>query len=501
MPRFGGIPVDEPTGGRFGGIAVEDIPEKKKKPGLLSRSLEALQIGASDALSTITGDTYGRNGDPTQRDDLGYVGKRVKALGGDIIPAVGNVVADAAIAAGKAVLPEGVQQTIGNTAQAVMQSAPAQVLGKGLDKWKQASPETYATAGEVANIATSALPVKTPPINTNAAAKLARTMASKRAAETLTMLEPEAKDLFKSGTNTIKPGILGKTEFIPNQKYGEMIDEVVDVPGVNPRRSYTRNKEAIQTEVNTVRDDLRGRLSQSPPVDKGVVDKALQDARFNFIGESNSLGVSNTKTIDKFQNLADTMINNKLANRQLVNGKIVGELSPQDILDVRVEFDQAAKTKFPKVFEKKGTEAASAAAAVRDSLNNVLEQSAPGAKQDLTRMHRLLKANTLMEKRAAREGRNRISRFLGNLERSTGVKHPSNPISVTRTLTDLPSALLVGSLALTKGTGRFVGERAAMESVAAQELLAKALRNSPEVLGKSAAIAAMNRKKEEDYAP
>jgi len=92
-------------------------PPPEEEQGFIDRSLDRLQLGLSDTMSTLMGDTYGRSGDPTERDDLPVVNpfgsnRLMKALGGDIIPAVGDVAGDALISGGKAVLPESAEQKI-----------------------------------------------------------------------------------------------------------------------------------------------------------------------------------------------------------------------------------------------------------------------------------------------------------------------------------------------------------------------------------------------------
>lgn len=131
-------------------------------PGFLARSRDRLALGLSDVGSTLTGQTYGRDGDPTRRDSMAPSEYVMKALGGDAIPAVGGVIADAVVTAGKAVLPESAEDAIAEGVQTVAQSAPVQAVGRGLEAWRKASPRTYAQAGEIANVVTTTIPVPKP---------------------------------------------------------------------------------------------------------------------------------------------------------------------------------------------------------------------------------------------------------------------------------------------------------------------------------------------------
>lgn len=469
---------------RQASVAPVTAPEKQ---GLLSRSLGRLQTGASDVLSTFSGDTYGRSGDPTQRDELGYAGRTLKALGGDIIPAVGEVASDAVIEAGKQVLPGEAQQAIGSGVKAVASSAPVQMAGKGLDMWKAAYPETYATAGELANVALAFAPVKKIPLKDFGAGKrLAKATAKTRTKEIANVFEP-AKPLtgkIPAGDYIEKPGLLRKTEFVPNKAHQEMLDEIAAVPGVDPRRSAVVNRNAIQDSINNIESSLAAKLEGQAPIPRDKVLAAIDDAKDKIMQSPNIVGdaeVAARKMSDALDNLIDSKVQG-------------GGITPKDLLAVRREIDSLV----PKESLTPGNTAGKLTTKhLRTSLNDLIDASVPGTKSDLLQQHRLIKAKTYLAKVAEGEGKNRFTRALDTLERRTGVKHAVNPISGARTITDLGAMMYTGALALLTGGAKGVGEGLARNSAASQRMIATALRNSPEIAAKGVVIDAANRKKKE----
>ena len=182
----------------------EAIPTPEGK-GLFGRSLDTLQLGVSDAMSTLAGDSYGRSGDPSERDDINYLSKAIKMVGGDMLPAVGEVGGDAMITAGKAVLPEAAEDFIADkTSQGieyVAESDVGQAVGVGLEKWKAASPETYALAGELGNIGLAVAPVPKikPKFGAKSTSKLKKALQDRKTIETERLLEPAPRGNANTG--------------------------------------------------------------------------------------------------------------------------------------------------------------------------------------------------------------------------------------------------------------------------------------------------------------
>jgi hypothetical protein len=465
-------------------------PPAQEPPGLIRRVADAAVTGVSDAMSTMTGDTYGRNGNPTQRDNLDPRGRLVKAAGGDLIPAVGTMVGDTAMAAGKAVLPEAAENAIASGVRALGSTAPVQAAGRRLAQWRAKSPESYAAAGEAANIAMALLPTKklpTPNLGPQAASKLAKTMAERRAKETLNMLTPDHP--YDQGNLVIDDTAMERKLFVPNKRYQGVIDEVNSVPGVNPRKSYTANKNALEKHVNELDADLSEKLKNAEGIPAPVIDHALK--------QSVARAHDNLTLVADAGKFADNIYAkfNELVQADMVNG----EIAPQSLLGVRRNLDRWLDNSPTDVFGPGGTAAKVATREIRQSINNLVDGAAPqaGVKTTLGRMNKALEARDLMRPRAEGEGTNRLSRYMETLERTTGLKHPVNPQSAYITATNKVVGIGTGAAALGLGLKRGLGESLMKYNVRLSNMLDKA----PSQEAKALIIDAMNREKEKRNAP
>lgn len=471
---------------------TKTAPAAAEGPGFLQRAKDTLSLGLSDALSTASGQTFGRDGDPTSPDVMGANEQGMK-LAGDALATVGRVAGDAAVTAGKAVLPEPVQQVIGDTAQAVAQSTPVQAAGKGLDKWREASPRTYAQAGDAANIAAAVAPVPIPNLQTGARAtqRLARTLAGNRARETLRMLTPDHP--LEEGSLEIANNLLRTQEFIPNARYQGVINEVADIPAVNPRASVTDNVNAIENHVTGLRQALDQRLTGAQPIPAPVVDHAVQQAVARAQQSHTLVGDAGTAAERIYTHFAD------LVQSRVVNG----EITPQALLDARRELDTWLRNSPSDVFSPGGAAVKVATREIRQSVNRLVDASAPGAgvAGDLRRMNQALEARDVLAPRAENEARTGLGRYMRTLEQSTGLKHPVNPQSAYITATNPVVGVATGGAALALGLRRGLGESWARFDARMENLLADAINNGASPAQKAAILAAMNTEKEKRNAP
>ncbi len=465
-------------------------PKKKEKPSLFRRSMNRAQLGASDVMSTLEGDNYGRSGDPTARDYLGPDQIATRVLGGIAIPAAAEIVADTAITAGKAVLPQQAEDAIAGGVNYVAGSRPVQALGRGLDAWKAASPDTYATAGEVGNIVTAFMPTKKLPIKDFGAGKrLAKSVAKTRAKEIANVFEPDKPitGKIKAGDYIEKPGLLQRTEFVPNKQHQKMLDEISSIPEIDPRRSAVKNREVLGSEINKAATSLTEKLKGEPPIAQQKVLDALDNAK-DKIRHTPAIVGDAAASAEKYASEFEKIIRSKMVN---------GEITPNDLWQARMEFDRLV----PKdTLTPGGTAGHATTKALRTELNNLIDTHAPnvGVKQDFDRMHQMMKANDYLGRLAEGEGRNRLTRALDTLENRTGFRHPATPRNATGTLTDMPSLLYSAGASMFAGGGKAIAEGAARNSVAAQRMLATALRESPELAAKGLLLDSANRKKKEN---
>lgn len=461
-------------------------------PGFLARSRDRLALGLSDVGSTLTGQTYGRDGDPTRRDSMAPSEYVMKALGGDAIPAVGGVIADAVVTAGKAVLPESAEDAIAEGVQTVAQSAPVQAVGRGLEAWRKASPRTYAQAGEIANVVAAKAPAPKPGLTTGtkAARRLERTMAANKARETTHMLTPD--NPFDQGSLVIADDALQSKTFVPNARYQGVIDEVASIPGVDPRKSFTANINALESHVGKLDESLGLKLADAPPIPAENIAQTLQASvaraqdQLTLTADAGKFAQS---IYDKFDQLIEPRI-------------IDGHVTPTDLLAARRELDAWLRNSPTDVFSPGGAASKVATREIRQSINDLVDISAPdaGVKADLARMNKALEARDAMRPHAVGEGENRFSRYLRTLERSTGLKHPVNPQSAYITLKNPHVGVVAGGAALALGLRRGLGESFGKFNARMEMLLQEAINRGAPPAERAAILAAINQEKEKRHA-
>lgn len=470
--------------------APEAPPPAPEPPGLLKRSLETLRQGTSDAFSTMAGDSYGRSGDPTERDfqGTGYLPEArrlLQATGGDFLGGVADIGGDV-ISTGIQQLPQGGQDLIAKGVEGaggIIADDPAfQLVGQGLEKWKESSPESYKTAGELANVGTALSPLKgyKPKFGDKAQTKLKNAVDDQRKLETQRLIMP---DKYEGADLEISPGMLGVKKAKPREYLQSQIDEVADIPEVNPRGNYTENVNAIEAKVDDIRTRLDERISSAPDMDIDDVEYAIEQS-IDRAAESPLLvgdaGTSANRIYDKFQ---------KIIAEKTVDGKI----SPQSVLDSRIELDRWLKQQGGDVFGSGQSASKVATKEIRTTINQLVEKAAPdvGVSDDLRQMSTLLTARDTISPRSVSEARTGPGRYMEGLERRTGLSHPRTPYSATRNLSDVPAMALTGTMALGLGAADAAGGAVARNSAAVQKRLANAMRQATTTAEKAAILAAI----------
>ena len=478
----------------------EEAAQKEKEPekGFIERSKDALQLGLSDAMSTIAGDTYGRSGDPVAKDSLNPVSRLVKAAGGDILPAVGDVSGDAIVSAGKEVLNDEqealVGEKIGQGMQYISESAPGQAISGGLEKWKSASPESYALAGELGNIALAAAPVKglKPKFGERAMAKVADAEKVARQKGVLSLAVP---DDLSGAKPVMRKGLSKKVEAEPGPRLKAQIETTEAVPGVNAKKTYTENVAALDKELSKVDSTLLEKLDDAPDIDPINVDLAI-DTAMNKIADTPALrgapaGLADSISVELQRLLAEVIDPN------------TGMIAPKDLLKVRRNLDKWVTDFAPGVFEEGSSALKIANKEIRNTLNNVVAASAPnaGVASDLKKMNQLLDSKTTMLPRAKKEvGTGRFKRYLDAVERETGFAHPKTPASIAANTGIIPASF-AGGVALAR-QGMKAGKGGVRRNVGAtQKLMADALRGGSQNVQRGALLGAFNQDEDEVQVP
>ena len=403
----------------------------EEEPGFFGRTMDRLQLGVSDAMSTLAGDTYGRSGDPTERDDLPLINpfgsnRLVKALGGDVLPAVGDVASDALITGGKAVLPQAAEDAVASGFQSAMESAPAQAIGQGIDAAQEfLGPDASAYAGELLNIGAALTPVKgvKPGIKQRGLDRAARIERGRRRREVGNLVEPD----YKVGEVKYDINPMSKKKEWQRTDFDErMIDSVTDVKGVNPRKSFTENARALEKETNRIDARLKSKLWYAPDVEYSKVKAGLDDVSkelegyYTIVGDAELSAMKIRKTVDKILNEATDQQNWK-------TGK-VKTIRPDDLLRVRQRLDNQLRKEGLKIA---GTDSAAAfdtsVSKIRKRINDLVNEAAPdaGVADDLSRQSDLLRARDIIEPRSGAEAKGNFQRWVEDVERSTGSRHPT----------------------------------------------------------------------------
>lgn len=476
----------------------EAIPAQEEQ-GLVSRGMDTLQLGLSDAMSTLAGDTYGRSGDPTEPDDLNYLSRAIKMVGGDILPAVGEVGGDAVIAAGKAVLPEAAEDFIADTAaegmQAVAESDVGQAVGGGLDKWKAASPETYALAGELGNIGMAVAPVPklNPKFGAKSTKKLKKALQDRKTLETERLLEPAPMDMRGKGELLEKGAMRTRVyePFAPEKRKAKLVSEIADV---DPRRSNNYNAGVMRKEITKLNDELVDSLDGLPEVQTVDIENAIDDAIDTARQTPNLAGEAGSQA-EVLSNYVDRLISKYKTGD--------GGIEPRDLLKIRREMDEWTRKYGPKdLYGDKGSALSDANDAIREALNATVAKAAPDAdvRQKLWDMSDLIAAEKQTYRRGlpGAEKGNRFSRYLANLERATGVKHPVNPQSIAISATNPQVGVGAALAALGIGAKKGAGAGLARNRTSAMNMMADAMREGSAGAQRAGLIDMMN---EDDDVP
>jgi hypothetical protein len=475
-------------------VAVIPAPKSKTVPttqeaqGFLGRSADTIVQGVSDAFSTAAGDSYGRSGEALERDDLNPLSKAIKMFGGDILPSVGEVGGDAIITGGKAVLPEVAEDAIASGIQYVAESEPAQMAGRGLEKAKEfIGPEKSALAGELLNIGAAFLPV--PKITPKFAARntrvLEKTLAKQKRNDIKSRFEPA--NPYDQGTLEIMDDTLKTKQFIPNERYSGVLDEVEKTPGVKSTNSHTENRRALENEVSKVRKSLDEKLGDANPVSGQDLDDELLEAMVRAEDEfvlQGDAGKSAQKLYEEF---------NKMYTSNLDDA---GNISARDLLTVRRELDNKIRDAVAgDPFSPGNTASKVATRELRQSINKLVDNAAPDADvaADLARMNKMLEARDVILPSTRSEGATGLGRSIERLEERTGLRHPVSPLALQSNLSNPATVGLTGAAsALAMGGGRAIGNTLKKGSVAGDRMIAEMIRQGIPAAERAAIIASMN---------
>lgn len=417
----------------------EAAPEPE--PNFLERSYDRVVEGVGDVMDTLSGQTYGAGGDPTAQRDEGLVGKAMSVLGSDVIPAAGDVISDAVISAGKAVLPESGERLISEAAESVIGSAPVQAITETWDEFAKEYPDLARRLGQTGNIAAAFAPAAKAVPKTNIGTKAFKSSqkALKEDRRTLVsrMLQPD--ETPETALRTDVRGVLKKKTYNPLPDEEAMYKEVAGVRGIKPKASYTENVPVLTQQIGKYANDLDAQLADVviPIQDvKNVLIKSVNDVGRNPV-LTGSTGESAVRIYDMYVDIV---------NKYQKGGKITAK----DLLQSRRDLDSALRKWKKNVFDGQSVSAVSEAThALRTKLNDVVIKNAPdvNVSRSLEKQSHLLRARDIMADRVPMEAELGIGRLIDNLERSAGLKHPTTPLALQATASNKVVGLATAALA------------------------------------------------------
>jgi hypothetical protein len=474
MPNeFGDIADDEKkVVNEFGDVAVEAAPAPveevveavAEEPGFLERSKDRIQLGLSDAMTSVHGDTYDDLGSPTEVDDLPVPNRLVRAAREVLEPGM-----DIAVDAISSVTPDSVKYAGGQALEGFMESpygkAAAWAGGKALplalkgkDFVEGEIGETNMALLEDATVLGAELAGagRTPGQDVLKKSAKAARKADIRA-ETAKRMMPDKEDIKYKGKMREQPGLSQRSEFVPNEGWNQNIDAVNDLPDYDPSRSYAYNEEIVEKAINEARFDLDANLdvyANDIPVNqvKASVDAAKARAAKTptLTGDGGAVA---EKIYAQFDELMDGVD---------LSG---GDITATQLLNVRRDLDGWLRANSDSVFDPGKVSATKVATrAIRDSLNELVDAAAPDAavRESLARQSKLLDAREMFFERAlpTNERTTRLGRAAQRFEQATGISHPTTPLALSATA---GHPLTMGLM--TAGAGYYFGKDMAKRAI------------------------------------
>jgi hypothetical protein len=431
-----GVGTDNP---RKRGSTIQESDE----PNWWDRTKGTMQSGLTDAIATVTGESA----QPSYRDQFGKspfpVDRLTRALGENILPAVGDVAMDAV----STIAPDVAKRKLSNTLAAIEENKASHPIYAGSDVLEGAKEAGAGLLGEqgaenlgtLANVASVAAPQTLfPKASTiKVGDRLSESARKNRIQDIARRWEPE-NVIEARGRAETQSNPLARDKYNPSPSEAQMYEDLATVDNLNERGSYKDSYYAIDDRVEAERTELDDALRKEDYIDSDVtpvVERvedawARLDADDVFIGDAERAGRA---IFNKFNKLFD-------------EASMEGYISPADLLQIRRDLDQWVDGKRGKVWDadKVGAEQV-ALKEIRSVLNDVVANhvKSPDVKESLRYQHSLLNARDQIAKPAAAEGKTRLGRFVERSEARLGLSSPKSPRALASNVTD-PLAAGIG---------------------------------------------------------
>ena len=317
-------------------------------------------------------------------------------------------------------------QTVGESPVGQDIGAVSGLLKKGFGEFESENPQAGKTIRGATNIAMAFAPVKGgagPSPVAKASARVRRAGVRQSQAnrksfidglvspkETPSELLKQVPRTTEKGSGPFKRSVV---ELSPQEKL--MVAEVTRIPGITPKKTVQGNYNIISKRNTELAKELEKRLAR----EKATIPMTDMVAR---IQASIDDVVRNNPTV-----VGDPALAAK-ANRvgqEAVKILSEGKLTPLGVLQSRRALDSWLLNNRPKVFDQAENTLSASGRAVRDVMNQTIEDLAPSAmaKDSLRRQSTLYGVMENVAPKAAAEGNNAVSRLWQNTGNIIGVRN------------------------------------------------------------------------------
>ena len=475
---------------------VAEVPER----GLLGRSYDTMVQGASDAISSIAGDTYGGGGfggggDPTTRDQYDPSTRARKGLGGPLAKSVNSVVGDAV----STFTPEATKKWLTGTLAAANENQSSNpiyggssITGEISDQFGRLPQELQEGISESTNIAIAGLPKASKvKFGDNAILKKNKAIKEQNRKDTIKLLQPDdisARDIDVST-------VVGRYDYVPRDWEKRMYDELDLVDDFNPRGNNVKNVKAIDKKVTELRDNLDKSLA-GKRVDLGEITDVIED-QIKLLANEPLLSGEAATSAEKIYR----MFLKELDDGRGAFSKELGDsVSARELIDARRSLDAALRASAKGIFDPQAMTANTVATRnLRSAINRKVADVAPeraNVMESLERQSDLLTAADKIDRIVGKEGRNALTRAMTRVETDSGITTPKTGLSTAANLGSVPAMALMGTATAASLGGRGLKNATRSISTTGQRGLQKALNSISDPAAKAAALAAINREEE-----
>lgn len=463
--------------------ARSQAPETSKLEDLMSD----LRL-RSGALADTAADLFGLTHDeaeilglPPARRRLGPLEAGVQAAG-----SVAGGALDTMGAAFSALVPSSVSEWTADKAEEFFQTEPgrkaAELLMSGQKKWdefEREHPQLAKTIGSAGNIAAFVVP--TPKLVPTALSAKVKAFNKRAGSAASNLVQKTASGIDKSSSTKRRQGIkdlllhegraddyathytssTGKSQFEPSGLDKSMVDQLVDVPEINPNMSFHGNLAAVDKMLPKLSKDVDTELSKLPD------SWALEDVKFVLNAIPTSM-----KNIPKSYalNANDSPVIKRVAKEALAILKRQEGRGPLDMHRARQQFDDAMKIngRAPSVDSAAGL----AWDKIRKMMNDHVDEASAGTIQSKrAKLSALITAKKLLVPKARKEANGPIRRAVKRVFKEG---HLPTTVGALMAIGMSPMAPVVAG-GIAAGTAGYAGGKA-LTSATARKAYASILR-------------------------